>query len=804
MMNILQLQDQLKGLSQEQLVREMQMPSGSAPQYLVLSEITRRKKMQDALTAEQQRGPQATVAQEAIAAAGVPQAGLGQMAQAMAPRTDAVQNTGIAQVLPPEMPVQGMAEGGYLSGLSDEEKQRVMLAADMRALGRRSYLAEQAEKQGVSPEALMGRYGLYETGLAPAPEDPAAAQRLYRDELIAAAGGMDPSGPYAYLFDQGDRGLDLTSVNPSYTEDRPDRFPEEAPRLPVTGYALPLPDEMTSYERRQNSELEQPRSWFRGQSPRLVAAAMPPAGDPVPPMSGLGMEPVLEFLPGLTDAEKQRVMLIADMRAFGRRGYNTAASARRAGTTPEALMGRRKVYNTGLYPEPSNPAEMADGGYVRKMAPGGEIIVRNGRQYEALPDGSFIDLATGQRTLFPSNTMVPQAAYDGSISLAAPSGAAAREYLDNQMARPGDYQAEANLALLADAGRTWGQRNIGDPLRNFFQPIGDAARDVGQPIGGYLEEVGQPIGDYLEEVGRPIGEGAPEFVLGPAPVEPPPVLARQAQFEPVGESDQEALTRAQMASIIPSFNEVTGIVDPERLREEGLLSPEQEALLYGRADRDQQGAAAIPTAEEVAAAEEARKINEELAASDEPTGPTGPAGPSGGTGAGGAAATGASSYEQELIDALARADKRATQDKWLALAQAGLAIMDAGARQGTFAGAVGEGGAKGLAAFRQGRDEAEAARLGLMKELEAARMAQMQLAMRGSGGGGGGGLTPYQMYQISRDEAKALDDQMKNLSAYAETLPPDSADAVAIKAMLSDYYLGGTGGNTVLPSAVPQ
>ena len=84
-MNILDQQDKLKGLSEQQLVSEMQMPSGQMPQYLVLSEITRRKSMRDEMAAREQQGPQSTVAEEAVAAAGMPQQGLGRMAMAMAP-----------------------------------------------------------------------------------------------------------------------------------------------------------------------------------------------------------------------------------------------------------------------------------------------------------------------------------------------------------------------------------------------------------------------------------------------------------------------------------------------------------------------------------------------------------------------------------------------------------------------------------------------------------------------------------------------------------------------------------------------
>ena len=71
-MNIIDIQDQLKNFSEDQLINEMQMPSGNAPQFLVLSEIQRRKRMRDDF-AKRQAAQQATVAEEAIAAAGVPQ-----------------------------------------------------------------------------------------------------------------------------------------------------------------------------------------------------------------------------------------------------------------------------------------------------------------------------------------------------------------------------------------------------------------------------------------------------------------------------------------------------------------------------------------------------------------------------------------------------------------------------------------------------------------------------------------------------------------------------------------------------------
>jgi hypothetical protein len=106
-MNMLDIQDKLKGLSEPQLVQAMQAPTENVPQFLVLSEITRRKRMRDSMAAQQGNGM--TVAQEAVAAAGVPQGGIADMARSMAPRTDMTLNTGVS-------PVQEMYAGGPVYG----------------------------------------------------------------------------------------------------------------------------------------------------------------------------------------------------------------------------------------------------------------------------------------------------------------------------------------------------------------------------------------------------------------------------------------------------------------------------------------------------------------------------------------------------------------------------------------------------------------------------------------------------------------------------------------------------------------
>lgn len=79
-MNILQMEDMVKGLPDQLLMQEAQMPSGRIPQFLALSEVQRRKEMRDRF----QQPPQATVA-------------------------DQILQSGIASAMPQQPPQGGMA-----------------------------------------------------------------------------------------------------------------------------------------------------------------------------------------------------------------------------------------------------------------------------------------------------------------------------------------------------------------------------------------------------------------------------------------------------------------------------------------------------------------------------------------------------------------------------------------------------------------------------------------------------------------------------------------------------------------------
>lgn len=143
MMNVIEIQDALKGMPMEQLIREMQMPSGQAPQFLVLGEIARRKQMEKEF-AQRQGQPQTTVAEDAVTAAGVPQQGIASAARAMAPQTDMVMNTAPTQ----QLPVQGMADGGYV--------QKMQVGGSLSGPPAEFYtdpsVREMARRQGISIE----------------------------------------------------------------------------------------------------------------------------------------------------------------------------------------------------------------------------------------------------------------------------------------------------------------------------------------------------------------------------------------------------------------------------------------------------------------------------------------------------------------------------------------------------------------------------------------------------------------------------------------------------------------------------
>lgn len=136
-MNIIQLQDDLKGLPDNALIGYVQNPTGAVPTYLALGELERRTKMREKF---KQAAPTETVSEQIVQEA-VPQ-GIGalmptnmptNMPPPMAPSPEAVTETGIANLPAPNVGQNYEAGGivGYASGdlvqLTDEETDEYVL-----------------------------------------------------------------------------------------------------------------------------------------------------------------------------------------------------------------------------------------------------------------------------------------------------------------------------------------------------------------------------------------------------------------------------------------------------------------------------------------------------------------------------------------------------------------------------------------------------------------------------------------------------------------------------------------------------
>ena len=109
-MNIIKIQNQLKGVPDEALVGYVQNPTGQVPTYLALSELQRRKEMRASYQANKPEDK--TVAEDLVQEA-QPQPGIAALPEAQ-PMMEAMQP-------PEEMPVEQMAQGGLTDLAMDNQ-----------------------------------------------------------------------------------------------------------------------------------------------------------------------------------------------------------------------------------------------------------------------------------------------------------------------------------------------------------------------------------------------------------------------------------------------------------------------------------------------------------------------------------------------------------------------------------------------------------------------------------------------------------------------------------------------------------
>ena len=141
-MNILEQEDIIKGLPDQALMQEAQMPSGQVPQYLVVSEIQRRSDMRKRYKSEQEQMPQGTV-KDKVMQEGIMASMPAQMPPQMAMAPQLPQR--MPQMPPPQMPPQGiqqamppqMMSGGGVIRMDEGRQAKTGLPAMIERLDQR-------------------------------------------------------------------------------------------------------------------------------------------------------------------------------------------------------------------------------------------------------------------------------------------------------------------------------------------------------------------------------------------------------------------------------------------------------------------------------------------------------------------------------------------------------------------------------------------------------------------------------------------------------------------------------------------
>jgi len=287
-MNIIDLQESLKDYPDSKLMNEMQRPSGNLPQFLVLGELQRRKRMRDDFK-RREAADTPTVAEEMITGAGVPQEGLMAMAGAMAPNTAVSQDTGIDQAMPmqatrapqPQMAASGglmnFASGGAISVQPTGGGNYILVQDGERVQGTGVYSdfesADAASRAIRDAQPFQVPRILADKGLAPSPIamdegpslqeiDPDPMSFIANDEVRRELQKRQASGmrgdPRLNMDTAGGLGRAFFDENvlsiPSQTDDIASSMVAD-PRLPVRGVDTDASQELAGFLASRRSDL---------------------------------------------------------------------------------------------------------------------------------------------------------------------------------------------------------------------------------------------------------------------------------------------------------------------------------------------------------------------------------------------------------------------------------------------------------------------------------------------------------------------------------------------------------------------
>lgn len=158
-MNLIELSNNLKDVPDQLLLKEVQAPSGAYPAYLVITEMTRRKRMRDSAVKE---APETTVTED------LTQPSREQLMQAMAQMQQ-------GQAQPMSQPPQSLNAGLMGAAQPDElaamdanaAPQQAMAGGGLVAFGNGGEVPRYRTGGDLMTEQVMDEYGLYPVELTP-------------------------------------------------------------------------------------------------------------------------------------------------------------------------------------------------------------------------------------------------------------------------------------------------------------------------------------------------------------------------------------------------------------------------------------------------------------------------------------------------------------------------------------------------------------------------------------------------------------------------------------------------------------
>jgi len=742
-MNILELQDNLKDVPDSALMKEMQMPSGNAPQFLVLSELKRRKRMRDDFQ-RQQNVDMPTVAEEVVTAAGMPQQGIMGAARAMAPNTNMAQNTGLAQAMPmqatraPQQP-QMMADGGVLrlnqgSALSLENLRA--LKAERRRLGVNDphVITSIAAEDPFNP---MTQYPTEKFGNVDLMQIASMLQRgANRDGLIANFGADAVREAESMLSDEsylsiGQLPLGMGGQFGTLSK-------RELRQRPIKSYRDPSQSTYLGGESIQNvpaniesfiPELENPYEESEdiystlaldtAQAPELEDPYAEPE-DPLRPKTGFGSNPAYTYETfleenGLNDVPEAQEMFIKYKNYMNERGptSNPKVYSPFLDDAPDAPK------NVDSEEPPTAPSSMDEEFIANTLFPEGMGTAL--QEFNKQRNAGFGDASGGFEPI----------PYLPSISDNAEQRALEQSFAEQREGRSLSNQLKGGLANTAAI--------VGDVLTP--EPLLEvgAVPNKREVLEGQIADINQQILD---------AEQANDEILANALTKRKNALMRSINTMEFSEDAGEVLRNIPSAlqnvgsSIYQTFNEqVVAGVDPQlaaanikasqdavAARESGNeVAIESEAAREARIDALLNGATEVvpgistdvsgffPNLEmenpnigdsttPAPVVPKNDNIDDKLPVTD-----SDPAG--------------FGSTDSRIAKMLSDRQKQAESDKWMALAQAGFQIM--GSKSPTLLGAIGEGGQAGLKALsasKKGKQAFDADMLKLQTQLDIANI----------------------------------------------------------------------------------